>query len=183
MLPAGLSPGAARPSGSLEAAWTKTKVEGREVARLLCVFHKRTSAFAPVRIRLTVFVIPCPLRPTCCYHTWKWNHMFPNGQHVNTASVRTHATTRNRPGKVLSQTSPTAVLPKHTQSRWAIGYFLMSNLFKRCYVICFPQPDAPSAVGLLIKVQSKKTDSSRHEPKQTTALGDYCKVRADCVWV
>lgn len=42
----------------------------------------------------------------------------------------------------------------------------MSNPFKRCYVICFPPPDALSAVGLLIKVQSKKTDSSHSESKQ-----------------
>lgn len=77
-----------------------------------------------------------------------------------------HAGMSNRPGKVLSQTSPTAMLPKHTRSHWAIGYFLMSNPFKRCYVICFPPPDALQAVSLLIKVQSKKTDSSHYESKQ-----------------
>lgn len=48
MLPAGLSPDAARPSGSLEAVRTRTKLKGREAVCLLRVFHTSLCIYACV---------------------------------------------------------------------------------------------------------------------------------------
>lgn len=133
-------------SGRLEAVWTKTKVKGHEVARLLCV---STNVCA------------------CVYSSPSLGNSMPHHAHMLLPHMKMKPyvlwrstcekwplwEARSRLGKVLAQTSPTATLPKHTQSHWAIGcFFLWVICLKKCCVICFLQPDAPSAVGFLIKV-------------------------------
>lgn len=116
------------PSGRLEAVWTKIKVKGYEVARLLCV---STNVCACVCIHLPVLVIPCPITRTCCYHPWKWNHMFPDSQHAKNGLCENTRCYEKPPWESpYSNIAHRHAAKTHTQSHWAIGCFLMSNLFK-----------------------------------------------------
>lgn len=136
MLPAGVSPGAQSPSGSLKAAWTKTKVTGHEVARLLCV-----STNVPLRLCLCVFILQSWL-----LHAVSCTHVVT--AHENETICFLTVNMRTRPlweHTLLREAALGKSLLKHclppccqnTQSHRAIGCFLMTNLFLKKNVMSY----------------------------------------------